>query len=103
VSGALWPGISNSCTSNKLSSFSPEGVETAQFQNWFLAFRSPAKIDLRLKLSVMSVSFQARPGDLQDEMSKVCSMHEGRGMHIGFGGNARMKETTWKTKAYVIG
>jgi hypothetical protein len=43
----------------------PEGFETALFQNGCLAFRSPAKIDLRLKVkcSVMSVSFQARPRD----------------------------------------
>jgi hypothetical protein len=63
--------ISNSCTSNKLSSFSPEGFETALFQNGFLACRSPAKIDLCLKLksSVMSESFQAQPGDLQTAAS----------------------------------
>jgi hypothetical protein len=58
--------ISNSLKSNKAISFSPEKFETALFQNGCLAFRSPAKIDLRLKLksSVISISLQARPGDL---------------------------------------
>jgi hypothetical protein len=58
--------ISKSLKSNKAISFSPEWFETAQFQNGCSAFRSPAKIDLRLKLksSVTSVSLQARLGDL---------------------------------------
>jgi hypothetical protein len=40
--------------------------ETALLQNGVLGFRSPAKVDLRLKFksSVISASFQARPGDL---------------------------------------
>jgi hypothetical protein len=65
--------ISNWFTSNKCNSLSPEGFETALFQNGFLAFRSPAKIDLGLKLksSVMSVSLQARPGDLKTAASNT--------------------------------
>jgi hypothetical protein len=58
--------ISNLLNSSKAISFSPEGFESALFQNGCLAFKSLAKIDLRLKLksSVISASLQARPGDL---------------------------------------
>jgi hypothetical protein len=37
--------ISNSLKLNKAMGFSPEGIETALFQNGALAFRSPAKRD----------------------------------------------------------
>jgi hypothetical protein len=65
--------ISKSFTSNNCNSFSPEGFETALFQNGCLAFRSPASIDLRLKpkSSMMSASLQARPGDLYTAASKT--------------------------------
>jgi hypothetical protein len=65
--------ISNSCKSNKLNSFSPEGFVTALFQNGCLAFRSPASIDLRLRLksSVISASLQQLPGDFYTAASKT--------------------------------
>jgi hypothetical protein len=55
--------ISNSFKSNKSTSFSPDGFETVLLLIECLAFRSPARIDFRLKRknSVMSASFQARP------------------------------------------
>jgi hypothetical protein len=58
---------------SKFSSFDPEALETTLFQNGCLAFSSPAKIDLclRLKSSVKSVSFQAWPGNLQTAESST--------------------------------
>jgi hypothetical protein len=40
----------------------PKGFEIAVFQNWYLAFRKPAKMDLCLtfKNSVMAASLQER-------------------------------------------
>jgi hypothetical protein len=58
--------ISNSLKSNWAISSSPVGFATALLQKGCLAVRSPAKIELSLKLksSVISISLQARPGDL---------------------------------------
>jgi hypothetical protein len=63
----------NSFICSKFSSFAPEGLETTLFQNGCLAFRSPASSDLCLKLksSVMSVSFQVWPSDLQTAASST--------------------------------
>jgi hypothetical protein len=64
--------ISNSLLSDNSNSFSPEGFETALFQDGYLAFRSPANTDLFLKLKrlLMSTSLQAPPWDLQTAASK---------------------------------
>jgi hypothetical protein len=66
LSGALCAEISNLLKSNKVMSFSPDGFETALFQNGCPMLRSLVKIDLplKLKISVMSASIQARLGDL---------------------------------------
>jgi hypothetical protein len=58
--------ISNSFICSKLSSFITEGLETILFQNGCLAFGSPAKMNLLLKLksSMMSASLQALARDL---------------------------------------
>jgi hypothetical protein len=65
--------ISNWFTSNKCNSSSPERFETALFRNGCLAFRSPPKLDLRLRLksSMMSTSLQALPGDLYTATSST--------------------------------
>jgi hypothetical protein len=51
--------ISKSLVPNNCNSFWPEGLETALFQDECLAFRSPTKMNLCLKLksSVMSTTF----------------------------------------------
>jgi hypothetical protein len=62
-----------------LQNFSPEGFKVALLQKGCLAFRSPAKIDLRLKLtsSLMSASCQARPGDLKTTASDISQLPTG--------------------------
>jgi hypothetical protein len=58
---------------SKFNSFAPQAFETTLFQNGCLSLRSPASSELRLKLkgSVMSVSFQAWPGDLQTAANRT--------------------------------
>jgi hypothetical protein len=65
--------ISDSFICRKFSSFTHEVLETTLFQNGCLAFGSPARRDLCLKLksSVVFVSFQAWSGDLQTAASST--------------------------------
>jgi hypothetical protein len=68
--------ISNPFICSKFSIFTPEGLETMLFQSGCSAFRSPVSSDLCLKLksSVMSASFEAWPGALQQNAASSNSL-----------------------------